>query len=165
MADVAEQVLVALRRIIRAVDLHSKSLAQEHGLTVPQLVVLQELSRLGEASASELARAVSLSQATLTGILSRLEGRGYIVRRRSMSDKRRLPIRLTPVGEKMLEKAPPPLQESFSEEFSQLRDWEQTLILSSLQRLVGMMEARSVDASPILTTETIGPAEGGPKKT
>lgn len=158
MSKPAEDVLIALRRIIRAVDLHSRFLAQQYGLTVPQLVVLQEVSRLGEASGSEIARAVSLSQATLTGILSRLEARGLIVRRRSEADKRRLPVRITAKGERILEQAPPPLQESFTDEFDRLHDWEQTLILSSLQRLVAMMEARAVDASPILTTESLGDA-------
>jgi len=165
LRSITDEVLIALRGIIRAIDLHSRFLAQHYGLTVPQLVILQELARVGEASGSELAKAVSLSQATVTGILSRLESRGLVTRRRSKSDKRRLPVRLTPDGEQLLEKAPPLLQESFSEEFNRLRNWEQTQILALLQRLVAMMEARTADASPILITgaiESQAPASEAP---
>ena len=41
-----DQIVVAIRQIIRAVDLHSRRLVQAHGLTGPQLAVLQEVSRL-----------------------------------------------------------------------------------------------------------------------
>ncbi|HSL18147.1 MAG TPA: MarR family transcriptional regulator, partial [Methylomirabilota bacterium] len=61
------QVLAALRRIIRAIDLHSRSLVQRYGLTGPQLVVLKELIDRPPQSVSALAGAVNLSQATVTG--------------------------------------------------------------------------------------------------
>ena len=52
----------------------------------------------------------------------------------------------------MLEEAPPLLQEQFIEQFGRLEDWEKTQILSSLQRMVAMMEARGLDATPMLAT-------------
>ncbi len=45
--DTLGEIVSALRRIIRAVDLHSKYLAQRYGLTGPQLVVLQSLEQRG----------------------------------------------------------------------------------------------------------------------
>ena len=153
--SLADHILIALRRIIRAIDLHSRRLAQRDGLTVPQLVVLQELRQNGEMPGSRLAKAVSLSQATMTGILSRLEGRGLISRRRSRSDRRRVPVRLTDAGIALVDSAPPLLQESFCAELEKLAEWEQTQILSNLQRLVAMMEAENVDASPLLTTDEL----------
>lgn len=158
--DTRDKVLVALRRIIRAVDLHSHSLIQQYGLTGPQLVILRELSKLGEISGSELARAVSLSLATVTGILSRLEKRGLVTRRRSESDRRRVLVRATAAAGRLLAAAPPPLQESFTRHFDQLDDWEQTQILATLQRLVAMMEARDLDASPFLATGSLANSPG-----
>lgn len=151
--------LLALRRIIRAIDLHSRSLIQQCGLTGPQLVVLQSLSELGRVSVGELATTVSLGQATMTGILTRLEKRGLVERRRSAEDKRRMMVETTPAGVGVLREAPPLLQESFLRQFDGLEDWEQSLIISSLQRVVAMMEATSLDATPILTT---GPMDGSP---
>jgi DNA-binding MarR family transcriptional regulator len=151
------EVLLALRRIIRAIDLQSRALIQQCGLTGPQLIVLHSLSELGRVSSGKLAATVSLGQATMTGILARLERRGLIERRRSISDKRRMMVETTPAGEEMLRKAPPLLQESFLDQFDVLESWEQTLIISSLQRVVSMMEATALDATPILTT---GPMDG-----
>ena len=41
---------------------------------------------------------------------------------------------------------------NFVEEFGKLQDWEQTLILSSLQRIATMMEAKEIEAAPILAS-------------
>ena len=60
------EVLVALRRIIRATDLHSKYLAKNTGLTAPQMLLLQTLRTKGEDTVGGLAKEMSLSQATVT---------------------------------------------------------------------------------------------------
>lgn len=147
-----EEVLVALRRIMRSVYLHSQSLRQRCGLSGPQLVLLRELAQRGECSGTELARAVSLSLATTTGILGRLEGRGLVARRRSETDRRQILQCATPAAHELLSEAPPPLQDSFAERFRALEDWEQLQLMASLQRLVMLMEARDIDAGPFLET-------------
>ena len=152
----SDSVLVALRRIIRSIDIHSKKLVKQFGLTGPQLILLQAIFRSRGITASELAREISLSQATVTGILDRMEKRELIIRRRSENDRRRILVKTSPAGEKLLEAAPPLMQESFTEQFNDLEQWEQHMILSSLQRLVTLMDARQVDAAPILAT---GPIE------
>jgi DNA-binding MarR family transcriptional regulator len=143
---------------MRAIDLHSRQLMQKYSLSGPQLVILQELSNLGEVPIGTLATAVSLSQATVTGIMDRLENRGFVARRRDNDDKRRVLVTVTADGKRLLLAAPPPLQESFVREFAQLEGWEQNLILSSLQRVVSMMEATELDATPILASGSIANA-------
>ncbi len=153
----SRHVLVALRRIIRAVDQHSRALIQRCGLTGPQLIVLKEIAEREPVSLGELARAVHISQATLTGIVDRLEARGLLDRRRSETDRRRVMVASTERSRAVLESAPPLLHESFIDGFGRLPDWEQTQILASLQRLAALMEARELPAAPILTT---GPLDG-----
>lgn len=145
-----EEVLVALRRIIRAVDLHSRQLMQRTGLSGPQLVVMQVIGRGGSLSAGELARRASLSQATVTVILDRLEERKLVVRERSTQDRRRTLVGLTPAGAAALEASPTLLQEHFLDRFASMPDWEQHLIIASLQRVAHMMDAQHLDASPYL---------------
>lgn len=159
---VARMVLTALRRIIRAVELRSRFLVTHHGLTGPQLTVLRKLSSNGGISVGDLARAIHLSQATATGILDRLVKRDLVRRQRSDGDRRRVQVWLTPGGKQVLTNAPPLLQEEFTDQFSKLEDWEQTQILSALQHIVSMMEAKDIDATPILTT---GPVSATPEKT
>jgi DNA-binding MarR family transcriptional regulator len=158
----SRQVMAALRRIIRAIDLHSRSLVHSYGLTGPQLVVLKELIDSAPKTVSELAASVSLSQATVTGILDRLERKSMVSRARDTADKRRVLVTPTGAAEEVLAGAPPLLQEHFTEAFAGLPDWEQSQILSSLQRIVALMEAGDVEAGPILTT---GPLDATPEKT
>lgn len=113
--------LVLLRKITQAVDLHSKYLSKNFGLTGPQLVILQELSK-GEMAVSELARRISLSQGTVTDIIHRLEKKDLIVKRRGNRDKRRVMISLFGKCQDFLALAPPPLQEKFMDYFSQLEE-------------------------------------------
>ncbi len=159
---VAESVMQALRRISRAIERHSHSLASRCGLTVPQLAVLKELGAGGGRSIGELTRAVHLSQATVTGILDRLQRRGLIERRRGEADKRKVHVWLTGEGRQALDHSPPLLHESFLEAFGRLEEWQQTQILSSLQRVVAMMEAERIEAAPMLTP---GPMNRTPEET
>lgn len=145
-----EDVLIAIRKIIRATDIHSRRLTKTVGLTAPQLMVLQAIRDLGAVAISRLSTEVSLSQATVTTIIDRLEKRGYVERRRSESDKRVVHALLTDAGRDAVNSAPTPLQEAFSVRFEQLDDWEQSLILSALQRVAAMMDADELDASPFL---------------
>ena len=160
--DSAIQVMAALRRIIRAIDLHSRALVHQFGLTGPQLVVLKELMESSPQPVNRVATAVSLSQATVTGILDRLERKGMVTRVRDSADKRKVMVSPTPAAEESLAGAPPLLQEHFTAAFEKLPDWERTQILSSLQRIVALMEAGDVEAGPILTT---GPLDVTPETT
>ena len=162
---VTDNVMINLRKIIRAIDMNSKKLIKRVGLTGPQLVILHEIERCDEISAGDVARAVSLSQATVTGILDRLEKRGLVVRQRSKHDKRRIMVSITDAGRRILETKPPLMQDAFVEKFSSLREWEQNMILSALQRLVSIMDANEIDASPFLSTAPLdGLADRPPKK-
>ncbi len=156
-------VLITLRRIIRAIDMRSRRLMQYSGFTGPQLLVLQALGEHHEMSAGVLAREVNLSQGTITSILDRLEKRGLIQRIRSNTDRRKVYVTLTAEGKEKLSSAPTLLQERFIERFEELKDWEQHQILASLQRLAEMMDAQDIDAAPVLDTrqslDAISPVE------
>lgn len=145
-----EEVLVALRRVIRATDLHSKHLAKTTGLTTPQVLLLQTIRDKGELTIGEIATKMSLSQATVTSILDRLEKRNLVYRERSTEDKRKVHAYLTHQAADTLKEAPIPLQEHFARQFCDLQEWEQTMIISALQRVAQMMDAQHIDASPVL---------------
>ena len=154
-----DRVIAALRRIVRAIDLHSRHLVEHFSVTGPQLVALKELARLGQIPVGVLARNVHVSHPTMTGILDRLEKRGLVQRTRDTQDRRRMTATPTAKGLRLLESAPSPLQDRFRSEFSRLEEWEQTQMLASLQRIAAMMDAEQLDAAPVLTT---GAAVGTP---
>ena len=153
MKKLEDEVLRSLRRIIRATDIHSRQLGKRTGLTTPQLVVLRAIDEVGAPTVSDIARSVSLSQATVTNILNRLEGQELVRRERSEVDRRRVMVALTKSGSKLLESAPEPLQDRFAVQFESLQSWEQHQLVASLERIAEMMDAEELDAAPLLATD------------
>ena len=161
-AQLSDAMLIALRRVMRAVDLHSRRLVQSHGLTGPQSLILREAITTQGLTAGELARRVSLSQATVTDIVKRLEARGLVSRERVSEDRRRVLIAATAAGVALYSAAPPLLQETFVRRFEALKDWEQCQLLAAVQRVAELMDAEAIDASPVLDLGEIVPPPGPP---
>ncbi|AJR08178.1 MarR family transcriptional regulator [Photobacterium gaetbulicola] len=153
--DKHEEVLIALRQIIRAIDLHSRKLNKLAGLTGPQLVLMRAIRDSGEVTIRQLSNNTNMSQATATTILDRLEKRHLVIRERSKLDKRKVHAYLTDEGKELLAKAPPPLQEDFVARFHRLEEWEQSLLLSSVQRISSMMNAEHLDVAAMLEVGSI----------
>jgi len=152
-----DEILVALRRITRAIDLQSKRLQKTSGLTTSQLLVLQVIEDLGNPTPSSISREVVLSQATVTSLIDRLERNGMVSRFKSDSDKRAVHIRLTPLAVEKLKDAPEPLQAGFLREYRKLPEYQKHLLIGSLQQIATMMDAEEIDASPILDTGDLNP--------
>ncbi|MBN2658479.1 MAG: MarR family transcriptional regulator [Spirochaetales bacterium] len=157
--ELSDSVVSTLRQIIRAIDLQSKKLTKKYGLTGPQLIVLKEINKSPSKPISEIAKNVSLSQATVTSILDRLGQQGFTIRQRSDEDKRKVSIVLTAKAKEILNRNPSLLQEDFTEQFSKLKDWEKNMLLASLQRLASMMDASNIESQPILAS---GPLSASP---
>ncbi len=146
----AERVLVQVRRIIRAVDVQSKRVAKDTGLTIPQLVVLQAIADLGEVTSAHLSAQVSLSAATVTPILDKLEARGLVERYRSDKDRRVVHARLTDPGRARLSAAPPLLHVRFTAAFASLPATRRAMILGALEEVADLLDPESYDAAPLL---------------
>lgn len=150
MEDTAEIALVALRKILKATEANVKALAAKSGLTASQLLVLQVLKSRGETLTGDLARAVDLKQATVSIIVDKLQEMGLVERRRGESDRRRVWVRITEAGSISVQGAPDLLQETFRARFRHLADWEQASLVAALLRIVSMLDAERIDASPVL---------------
>lgn len=157
--DLTHEVLINLRRIIRATELYSRKLVKKHGLTGPQLLLLKELSLEGEMTTGDLAERACLSRATVTSILDRLEAKDMAQRWRSTQDKRRVIVKLTEKGKVSLQESPSLLQDQFVVEFDKLEDWEKSFILGSIQKVASMMEATKLAVQPMLVTGPLDATE------
>ncbi len=153
--DVSEEVLVTIRQIVRAIDIHSKKLAKTYGLTGPQLIVMQEIADRDVLTTGDLAKNISLSHATVTSIVDRLVARGLVTRIRGVEDKRKMYVQLTEAGHAQLINKPSMLHDTFIESFNGLEIWEQTLLLSSIQRIAAMMNATEIKADSLLISHPV----------
>lgn len=157
-----DAILIALRRITRAIDLQSKRLMKTTGLTAPQLVILQLLKREGVLSSGAIARSVMLSQATVTSIVERLERGDLVRRRRGETDRRQVFVELTEAGLAKMEAAPELLQAGFVKAFDKLESWEQHMLIASVERIAELMDAEDLGASPILDVGEFETRDGQP---
>ncbi len=146
------QILVSLRRIIRAIDIHSRKLSSRYDLTAPQLICLLVTARQGPLTGTRISGIVHLSPSTVVGILDRLEKKGLIRRARDLGDRRLVYVTVTEKGAGLAEIAPTPLQDGLANALKRLPELEQAAIALSLGRIVEMMEARDIEAGPILET-------------
>lgn len=157
--ELEEEILIALRRITRAIDIHSRFLANTFGLTGPQLVCLRVLGRHGSLTPSEVAKHVALSQATVTGIIDRLASRQLLTRERSETDRRNVTVSITEAGRALLADAPSALQEKFATRLSTLATDEQERIRATLNKIVNMMDGQDLEAAPVLSIDASDPTD------
>jgi DNA-binding MarR family transcriptional regulator len=73
------------------------------GISMAQLHILYTLQRAGEMPMSRLADVLNVSLSNATGLIDRVEERGYIERTRVPEDRRIVMIRVTDAGRKMLD--------------------------------------------------------------
>jgi DNA-binding MarR family transcriptional regulator len=73
------------------------------GISMAQLHILYTLQRSGEMPMSRLADHLNVSVSNATGLIDRIEERGFIERRRVAEDRRVVLIHVTDAGRRMLE--------------------------------------------------------------
>jgi DNA-binding MarR family transcriptional regulator len=144
------RIFQSIRRIIRAVEIHSHKLLQEHDITGPQLGCLLALAKGGPLTITQLARVVYQSPSTVVGIVDRLADKGLAVRERGSKDRRLVQVWVTDAGEALIATAPSPLQETLAESLKNLPELEQVSITLALEKVVDMMEARKIEVPPVL---------------
>jgi len=133
----------AMRRLQQDAEVHAKRLARYGGLSPVQLMILQVLASEGQLTASDLSRRVSLTAATLSGQIDRLEERGLLQRQRDEQDRRRQWLLLSDSGRALLQQAPALLPPEFRARFASLPQWERHALTAALLRaaeLCGDME-------------------------
>ena len=95
----------ALRRFLR----QSERVARQSGLTPQRYLLLLMIkgARDGtsQSTVTELAARLQLAQSTVTELVSRAEEAGLVNREQSQADARVAHLRLTPEGERRLERA------------------------------------------------------------
>lgn len=149
------EILVKIRKILRSINLESKKIQKEYGVSIPQVLCLSYL-RNSEGFLStqgEIRKFLTLNSSTVHGIINRLERKGYLARLPKSGDKRVVKIALTTSGDQLLQRMPSLLHEQLSHRLKQLKEEELQEVLKSLDKLIYLLDIESVDASPVLTIE------------
>ena len=96
---------------------------------------------------------MNLNPSTVTGIINRLESKGYIARLPKKDDKRKTYIILTSKSYSLLGKIPPLMHERLSENLKTLSPRDAETINDALDLLIDYFDIGNIDASPLITFE------------
>src|SRR5690606_40271887 len=127
------RILSALRRITRAIAVHSRQLAAYSNVTAPQLICLGAIVENGPITATVISREIHVSPSTVVGILDRLEDKGWIKRERGREDRRIVFVTATDAGVQLVQDTPSPVQKKLADALNALPALEQATITMSLE--------------------------------
>ena len=137
-------VMQSLRRIFKAIQDYSQEVYNKFEITGPQLWALKTISQNENLYLSELGKRMYLHPSTITGVVDRLEKKGFVVRSRGQKDRRVLSVCLTPKGKRLSKETPNPIQGKMIYGLGKLRRDELNSIYDSVSKLVEIMEAQNV---------------------
>jgi len=152
-------ILIKIRKIVRSVDIESKKIQKDYGVSIPQVLCLNFLheSPNFQSTQGEIRKFLNLNPSTVSGIINRLEKKGYLARLPKVGDKRVVNIALTSSGDELLRKVPSLLHEQLSNKLHQLSGDELVTVQQGLDILVKILEIEKIEASPMITAgEEVG---------
>lgn len=102
------ETLMSFRIIFKSANRHFHEIEKVVGIGGASLWALAEIGETDNITVSKLAGAMSIHQSTASNLIDKLENKGYIIRIRSLIDRRVVNLTLTDNGRALLEKAPLP---------------------------------------------------------
>lgn len=146
-----ERSLNAVRSIVRALRINTRSIELKMGISLAQLFVLQQLAERPAESLNELAERTATHQSSVSVVVRRLVERGYVSRTASAADKRRIEIAVTPSGRSLLAGAPVTIQTQMMSALASMDRADQATLANLLER---WLRAAKIDiASPPMLGE------------
>jgi DNA-binding MarR family transcriptional regulator len=142
--DVIEEIVFQIRRLIQAEEYHTKALNKKYQVSSPQLNCLVALYKYGPLPPSQIARHILVESSTVTGIIDRLEQKGFVKRVRSSRDRRKIFIELTDSGDMLASDAPPPIQLKLHDGLKKLNRRELETILEGLYMLTNLLDVKDI---------------------
>jgi len=104
-------------------------------LTQKQCATLQLIGANPGASQVDLAATLGTDRATMMAIIDRLQARGFVLRKRSIEDRRRQELHLTPDGERILVQAKDAIAEHEERFKSRFNARELATLVDALRRI------------------------------
>lgn len=148
-------ILINIRKIVRSINIESKRIQKDYGVSIPQVLFLNYLLKSPgfHASQKEIKNFLNLNSSTVSGIINRLERKGLIARLPKAGDKRLTTLILTSAGDDLIKKIPPLLHDRLSYNLQKVDNDELQNIENVLVQLVQILQISDVDASPVITND------------
>ena len=100
--DLTGDIIADIRATMTQLKCASSERLLRLGVSMAQVHILYTVQRNGEMTMSQLAEVLNVSLSSATGLIDRIEERGFIERNRVPTDRRIVLVRVTAAGEQML---------------------------------------------------------------
>jgi len=149
-------ILIYIRKIVRSVNLETKRIQKKYDVSIPQLLTLTFLQKQPnyQSTGKAIKNYLTLNSSTVTGIITRLESKGWIAKTPSDKDKRSTNIVLTVKGLNFLKETPLLLHELLTQRLSQLSPESIVELQNAFELIIDFLDIEAVDASPIVVGGT-----------
>ncbi len=145
-------ILTNLRKIIRSINLESKRIEKQYGISIPQLLCLSFLNGQADfkASQKEIKQFLNLNASTVTGIINRLEQKGMVAKLPKTKDKRVTLITITAKGSELIKQTPEILHQQLISKLQKLSPEAITKLKTSFDTIIDFLNIKELEAAPIL---------------
>jgi DNA-binding MarR family transcriptional regulator len=133
-------ILDAVRRIVRTLHESSRAAEKTLGLSGAQLFVLQTLADAPGLSLNALAEQTHTHQSSVSTVVSRLVERGLVLRAAAVDDARRLELRVSAEGRRLVARAPDAAQARLIDAIEQLPAPRRRVLARALHSLTTTMD-------------------------
>lgn len=158
-ADDIARAMNAIRSVVRALRLNTRSIEAKLGISLAQLFVLQQLVEKPAESLNELAERTATHQSSVSVVVRRLVDRGLVTRVSASTDRRRVQIALTPAGEEILRDAPSTVQNDLIKGMSRMSPEKATTLAELLETWV-LASGIDLAAPPMMFEDDSGARVG-----
>ena len=140
IADFAQKMNQIMPEIMKGFARRQHNDVYKGKITLPQLLILEQLSRQGVSKMTDLARYMKVSTAASTGIVQRLVLLGYVQRENDQRDRRIVRIKLSSKGTELLKKISQQRTQSVINIFGQISENDRGEYLRILMQVKDILD-------------------------
>jgi DNA-binding MarR family transcriptional regulator len=144
-----ERIIADFRATIGAMKCAMSERLVRQGVSMAQLNIMYTLQRKGVMTMSRLADGLGVSLSNATGLVDRIEERGFIERTRVPEDRRVVVVRVTEAGTRMLQETDALNDELMRDVLARLHPAELPVIAHAVAELRSALEATAAQSTPI----------------
>jgi DNA-binding MarR family transcriptional regulator len=141
-----QRITEAVRRLDVALSTLNAATAHDVGISVPELLALENLDADGDLGPTELARRLQLSSGAVTALVDRLEAGGHARRSAHPSDRRRVVVTPTAQASAKLADEAAPLEHEIRRLVEGLREDDRLVVGRFLDAFIGIVERAAAQA-------------------
>jgi DNA-binding MarR family transcriptional regulator len=132
--------LQRLWQLNHALEKLSSQMEKRIGVTAPQRMIVRCIGKYPGMAPSQLAAVLHLDPGTVSATLSRLEDKGFVVRRRDSEDKRRVSLGLTLRGRRLDQPTPGTVEHGMERLLVSARPADVAATRKLLSQLTGVLQ-------------------------